>query len=416
MYGLLGASLKHSFSKEIHQNFGIQNYSLFETDNLKDFFKNIPFLGVNVTIPYKESVIPFLDILDDSAKRIGCVNTIVRRNKQLIGYNTDYYGLKSLLIFHHISIENKKVLIIGNGGAAKTCNVLFHDLDARIVTKICRNPKEDFEIPFKLIDTVVDYDIIVNTTPIGMYPNNDDNMLFDLGLFSNCKTVIDLIYNPIQTKLLLEAKSRNIQAVNGLYMLVMQAKKSDELFLLKEISIPFANKVYESIKLQMINIVFIGLPLSGKSKYARLIAQKYEKDLIDTDESIETLTNKKISEIFEGEGEKAFRIHENDYVDAIYKSHGVVISTGGGMVLNHELMMKLKQNGYFIYLDKDPIKIAELSIHNRPLIKQSKDIIQLDLVRRPLYKKYQDTIIEISKDTDFHIREIEAKLNEYISH
>lgn len=416
MYGLLGKTLKHSLSKEIHHLFGNNEYVLFETDSLDSFFQNVRFSGINVTIPFKEAVIPYLDELDPISKRIGAVNTIVRENDRLIGYNTDYDGLKALLEIHQIDIQNKKILVIGNGGAAKMSVVLMNDLHADKCLKICRHPQEEDEIPFKSIDKVWDYDIIVNTTPVGMYPNNQDELAIPLSNFNHLECVIDLIYNPLKTKLLLSAEQLNVKAVNGLSMLVMQAKRSHELFF-KTTPIAFEEKqVYQQIKNSMTNIVLIGLPLSGKSKYARLLAKDTGKECIDTDESIEYSTRKTITKIFETEGEIAFRKLEKDFIESIYKSRNLVISTGGGMICDSELVMNLKQNGYLIYLDKDPAIISELTIHNRPLIQSSKDIIKLDKIRRPLYQKYQDLTITISKDTEYHLNEIEEKYHEYLSH
>ncbi|MBU0997534.1 MAG: shikimate dehydrogenase [Firmicutes bacterium] len=415
MYGLLGKKLKHSFSKEVHEMLGNNQYQLIETNDLESFFSNHDIQGINVTIPYKEKVIPFLDKLDELAMKIGAVNTIVKRDEKLIGYNTDYIGLKEMITHYNIPIASKKVLIVGNGGAAKTCKVLFEDLNATQIKKICRQPRLDDEIPFKSIDSVLDYDIIVNTTPIGMYPNNDDACPISIDDFTHCIAVIDLIYNPANTKLLLSAKDSGISTYNGLYMLVMQAISAHELFHNVSVSEEYRIKIYSEIKRSTSNLVLVGMPLSGKSKYAILLSSKYAKELIDTDESIEDMTQKKISDIFEEQGESSFRKMESDLVESTYKSLNMAISTGGGMIENHPLMMKLKQNGVVIFLNKDPMKIASLTIRNRPLIKSSSDVLNLAKRRIPLYEKYADIIVNIDKDTSFHINEIEEKLNEYFS-
>lgn len=415
MYGLLGKTLKHSFSKEIHNLLGNLEYEIIETDDLKSFFAKNQIQGINVTIPYKEKVISYLSQIDEFSKRIGAVNTIVKKNDMLCGYNTDYIGFKKLLSHYQINVENKRVLIVGNGGAAKTCEIVLKDLHSLIVTKICRHPNGENEIPFNLIDTVLDYDIIVNTTPVGMYPNNEDDFLFRLDEFHSLSCVIDLIYNPSNTKLLLEAKSKMIPAYNGLFMLVMQAIRAHELFFDVTISEEESFRLYQKIKRKMVNLVFVGLPLSGKTKYATLFSTRLDKDLVDTDESIERLTQKKITDIFENEGESSFRKVESSLVDSIYKSSNLVISTGGGMIINDTLMMKLKQNGVVIFLDKDPQKIASLSIRDRPLIKSPSDLLALASIRTPLYNKYADITLQINKDTAYHTRELEEKLNEYFS-
>ncbi|MBU1144473.1 MAG: hypothetical protein KJ971_01275 [Firmicutes bacterium] len=415
MYGLLGKSLKHSMSLEIHSRFGNESYRLFETEHLDYFMKERRFDGINVTIPYKEQVLPYLDELDEIARKTKCVNTIIQRDNKLIGYNTDYFGLKSLLEYRHINCENKKILLIGNGGAAKTASLLFYDLKAKIVTKICRSIKENDEIEFKEFDKVIDYDIIVNTTPIGMYPHLQDSLPFSLKDFINLFVVIDLIYNPIQTKLLLEAKENNIKAYNGLYMLVFQALKSHELFFNQKISLELGSQIYFEICKKMMNLVLVGLPLSGKSKYAKKLGLLYNKNVLDSDKFIEKKLNLSIPEIFKTYGESFFREQETAFVEKIYKSRDLVIATGGGMILNSDNMIKLKQNGFVIFLDKDPKDIAKLAIQNRPLIKQGKDILLLSKTRRPLYQKYADITINISQDAQIHIKEIEAKVDEFLN-
>jgi len=415
MYGLLGKKLKHSYSKEIHALLGNKQYQLIETNDLDSFFSSSKIQGINVTIPYKEKVISYLDNVDELANKIGSVNTIVNRDGKLIGYNTDCIGLREMLSHYQIKIASKKILILGNGGAAKACKVLFEDLFASKVTKVCRHPERDDEIPFKSIDTVLDYDIIVNTTPVGMYPNNEENPLISINDFPNCSVVIDLIYNPGNTYLLLSAKEKGIAAYNGLYMLVMQAISAHELFFNIKIDSETKQKIYSQMKEKTSNIVLIGLPLSGKSKYAVILSSLYGKEVIDTDESIEYMTQKKVSDIFETQGESAFRKMESDLVDSIYKSLDLAISTGGGMVENSQLMMKLKQNGVVVFLDKDPEIIASLTIRNRPLIKNASDVLSLAKRRLPYYNKYADIIIKIEKETSIHSKEIEEKLNEYFS-
>lgn len=415
MYGLLGKKLSHSFSKEIHHAFGNKEYELIETSDLNRFMNTTTSIGFNVTIPYKEEIIPYLDHLEGYAKQTKSVNTIVKKNNLWIGYNSDYIGFQSMLSFYDISLENKKVLIIGNGGSSKSVELVCKELNAAQVTKICRAPKNSNEITFNDIDSVKNYEIIINTTPVGMYPHNDDPLLFSLDIFSNIEVVIDLIYNPLQTKLILAAKERNILAVNGLYMLVSQAAATHEIFFNEKISAAVLKQTYMKIKKMMYNIVLIGLPLSGKSKYAKLLSASENKVLIDTDSSIEMITQKKISDIFFEEGEKQFRLYEQNFIECIYKSLNQVISTGGGMIMNSKLMDSLKQNGFIIFLDKSPEKIAPLSIKNRPLIKNANDVYQLAKERYPLYKKYADCVISIEKNTEIHLKEIEEKLYEYLS-
>ena len=417
MFGLLGKSLKYTLSPEIHRLLGDPDYQVWETSDLDQFMKLGAFSGLNVTIPYKEAIIPYLDALDGIAKVIGAVNTVVRREGKLIGYNTDYYGLFKLIQYHKLSIKNKSVLIVGNGGAAKTATLLMHNLGASSVVKICRNPKMDDEIGFQALESVLDFQIIINTTPVGVYPNNADPFIFPLISFKNLDTVIDLIYNPFKTNLLLEAETLKIKAVNGLYMLVAQAKASRELFLNDaNIDHTLTKKIHDQLFRSRCNLVLIGLPLSGKTLYADLLGKKYQKQVIDTDAVIENETNMTISDIFEHRGETYFRKLESELVDRIYKTNGLMISTGGGMVMDGELMGKLRQNGIIVYLDKDYHKIMEKEIHNRPLIQSPADVERLAIIRKPYYERYCDIHIEMVSRVPETMIEIEEKLNEYFSH
>jgi len=415
MFGLVGKKLGHSFSKKIHNLLGNDKYELFETNSIKDFLKQNDINGINVTIPYKTEVIPYLDELDNIAKETNSVNTIINKNGKLIGYNTDYYGLKETLGYKKVSIKGKNILILGNGSVSKTVYKLMTDLNANKIVKLCRTIKSDKDFLFNDFNDFLDFDIIINSTPVGMYPNNNQNLLIDLKQFKKLEIVIDLVYNPLKTKLLLEAEALKINSVNGLYMLVLQAIKAHELFVHKSIPLNIANKVYRKIFNQQLNYVLIGLPLSGKSKYARLIENISSKEIKDTDSLIEEKYNLTIPEIFEQKGEKTFRQYEADVIKELYKKNSLVISTGGGLIENQENMELLKQNGVIIFLYKDPQKIAKKNIYGRPLLKDSNDIIKLANRRMPIYEKYTDVKIIICKQTDYHMNEIKEKIDEYIS-
>lgn len=415
MYGLLGKSLKHSISPAIHSRFGNAQYRLYETDDLEKFMTDKSFNGCNVTLPYKESVIPFLNEIDELAEKCQSVNTIINRRGTLIGYNTDYYGFHAMLKYYQVNPKGKNVLLLGNGGVSKTCEVVLKDLGAQDIKKLCRNVKQDNEINFDEIDSVLKYDIIVNTTPVGMYPHNDDDLLIDLSMFTHTTHVIDLIYNPLRSKLILQAEELGMIGINGMYMLIMQAKKSHELFFNTTVSTEKANQIFFQIYSKNINLVLVGLPLSGKSNYARKLSYKLQKPCFDSDKIIEDKLGISIPKIFENYGETYFRNEESYFIDNIYKSHNMVISTGGGMIMNEENIRKLKQNGFVIFLDKDPNEIATKAIYNRPLLVRSNDIFKLDKTRRPLYEKHQDFTINASTNSQENVKLIEAKLNEYIN-
>ncbi len=416
MFGLVGKSLSHSISPLIHSQLGDPNYCIWETQDIEQFIKTKEFSGLNVTIPYKEEIIPFLDELDGIAKTIKSVNTVIKRDGKLIGYNTDYYGLFKTLQYHKINIKNQKVLIIGNGGASKTATLLMKNMGAQSINIVCRNPINEDENSLIEVAQFYDSNVIINTTPIGMYPHNDDELAFSLKGFTHLEFVLDLIYNPLRTRLMLEAQSLGAKVYNGLYMLVMQAKASRELFLNDaNINHELPKKIYDSLNNNRHNLVLIGMPLSGKSAYAKNLAPIYQKSIVDTDNLIEMLENQSISDIFNNKGESYFRTLENKVVTDLYQSTNLIISTGGGMILDQDIMEKLKQNGIIIYLDKDYHQIMEKNIQNRPLINSKADVEKLALARKPFYEKHADILVKIDKEKQDVLLEIEAKLHDYFS-
>ncbi len=415
MFGLIGKNITHSFSKQIHNLFGNRNYELFDIEDLENFIKNNSLSGFNITMPYKTEIIPYLTELDETAELTGSVNTVIKEDNQYFGYNTDYYGFMELLNYHKLVIKNKKVIVLGNGGVAKTVVSALKTLNAKSVITLCRSKKTDSDVLFDDYCSFLDYEILINTTPVGMYPHNDDQLLIDLEKFSNLNTVIDLIYNPLRTLLLIRAEELHMKAINGLYMLVMQAKRAHELFLKCDLPINLANKVYRKLSKQLYNLVFIGLPLSGKSKYTKIMGEKMHKKSFDTDLLIENKIGMTIPEYFDNHTEAEFRIIESEIVKELYKINNSIISTGGGLIKVKENIDMLKQNGILIFLDKNPELIAKKVIRGRPLIKKSTDILELAKERMPLYQNSCDISIAINKDTVYHINEIKEKINEYIN-
>lgn len=415
MFGLIGKNITHSFSKEIHNLFGNNNYELFDIDKIDDFIKTNNLKGFNITMPYKTEIIPYLNLMDEIAKATNSVNTVIKENNQYFGYNTDYYGFIELLNYNRINIENKNVIILGNGGVAKTVCYALKTLKAKTIVKLGRNLKEDSEDLYGNYQKYSNFDMIINTTPVGMYPHNDEALLINLEKFDSLEVVIDLIYNPLRTSLLIKAEELNIKAINGLYMLIMQAKKAHELFLSCELPVNLANKVYRKLSKKLYNLVFIGLPLSGKSKYTKIMSEKMHKKAYDTDNLIENQIGMSIPQYFETHSEREFREVESRIVEDIYKLNNSIISTGGGLIKVKKNIDLLKQNGIIIFLDKNPESIAKKVIRGRPLIKKSSDILQLAKERMPIYKNSCDISIAINKDTVYHINEIKEKINEYIN-
>jgi len=403
-FGLLGEHLPHSFSKIIHNEIGLYDYDLNELSPTKfdEFMKSKKFKGINITIPYKQRAMSFCDFIDEKAKNIGAINTVVNKNGKLYGYNTDYFGLKLLAINNGITVENKKVLILGNGGASKAAIAVAKDLKA----------KEILIAHYKNADGVISYDdaisyhndaeIIINTTPVGMFPNNDGRII-DLCSFKNLSGVIDVIYNPINTNLILQAKELGVKAVGGLYMLVAQAVCASELFLDKNGISEKIDEIYSKLLKQKSNIVLVGMPASGKSTIANELSKITGLKAIDTDELI---VNKygDISDIFSKYGEEHFRNIETEIIKEVSKLGGVIISTGGGAVLRKENVNALKQNGKFYFLNR-PLEEL-LPTDDRPLANNKEKIIKLYNQRIDIYKAVADLTVNVTSNPQTAISEI----------
>jgi|LGOV01.1.fsa_nt_gb shikimate dehydrogenase len=415
MFGLIGKKLSHSFSKEIHEILHSESYNLIELPQLDSFFHSKQFKGVNVTIPYKEDVIKYLDVISDTVKKTNSVNTIINKGGFLYGYNTDYEGLKYLLEYNDINIKNKTVLILGNGATSRTVEVLCNELGAKKVVKAARSPKGN-EVLLSSIDIFKDANILINATPSGMYPNNYDELIIDLEELFKLEAVVDLVYNPLETRLISKAISLNLIAVNGLMMLVRQAVKSCELFHNQKYNDSKTINIYKKIILNMLNIVLIGMPMSGKSYYAKALSGIYNKQLVDIDKQIVNDKGMHIPEIFEDSGEKGFREIETNTLMIVSKSLSQAISTGGGTVLNAKNIDYLKQNGIIIFLDVPLEVLKRMNPRNRPLLKDINNLTKLYNDRHHLYLKYADIVVNKTNIDENHILNmIEVKINEYIN-
>ncbi len=365
-YGLLGEVLGHSFSKSIHNTLGNYSYDLLEVkkDELDLFMKAKDFAGLNVTIPYKESVIPYLDYIDDAAKSIGAVNTIVNKAGRLYGYNTDFYGMVRLISHAKILLSGKKVIILGTGGTSKTAMAVSKSLGAREILRVSRSCSEGVITYDELYQSHTDADVLINTTPVGMYPNSDKSPI-EIDKFTRLGGVIDAIYNPLRTPLILEAKKKKIKAEGGLYMLVAQAVRASEIFLDKQYDERTVDKLMRRMTREKENIVLIGMPASGKSTVGKILEKKLGKRLVDTDKVIESRAHKSISKIFEDEGESYFRDLEAEVIREISMKNGIIIATGGGSVLRSESVDNLKKNGRLYFIDRPLSKLIPTA--SRPL-------------------------------------------------
>ena len=388
MYGLLGEHLPHSFSPQIHNALGNKDYILFEIapENLDAFMKDHNFKGINVTIPYKKAVIPYLDVVSPEAQKIGAVNTIKVKDGKLYGDNTDYFGFKYMVEKSEISVKDKKALVLGSGGASLTVQAVLHDMGASEVVVVSRNGDNNY---VNMYIKHTDAQIIVNTTPVGMYPDNL-NTLVDLDRFSNLSGVLDVVYNPLKTRLILDAEQRNIPSSAGLSMLVAQAKKAHEIFFDTIIDNEVCEKIEYSLVLQMCNIVLVGMAGCGKSTIGKYLAEKLHKQLVDTDEMIVNTENKPIPEIFAEKGEDYFRWCENVAVNIAGKEKSQIIATGGGVVTRPENYNSLKQNGIIIFINRD---VQLLATDGRPL-SQMHGVKTLYEKRMPLYRQFADIEVD----------------------
>jgi shikimate dehydrogenase len=415
MYGLLGKTLKHSFSKDIHEALSDVNYTLYETDDLEEFFQNTPFKGLNVTIPYKHDVISFLDELSEEAEALQAVNTIIRRSGKLYGYNTDYYGLENTLKRSGITVQNKDVLILGNGSTSRTIQYYCKQNLAKKITVLARNPNQN-EYHFTSVENFKSTSIVFNATPVGMFPDNDGVLPIDLISLPNVVSVVDVIYNPLRSNLLIAAEKRGIQTVNGLFMLISQAVKALELFHNIDISSDIIESYYKSLLLKQSNLVLIGMPMSGKSYFAKRLAKHYHKKVLELDQAIEEYAGMPIPNIFALQGEDGFRNIESKLVFEYSKQHNKAISTGGGVVLNPENIRHLKQNGILIFLDMPLEMLQECNPKDRPLLQNRKNLEKLYYSRYDLYNDYADIVVQ---KTTFDAKKtqqlIEVKLDAYLS-
>ncbi len=392
-YGLIGEHLGHSFSKEIHESISDYIYDIHEVakEDLDTFMKNKDFLGINVTIPYKEKVIPYLDYIDDSAKLIGAVNTIVNKDGKLFGYNTDFLGLRDLIVKSKIDVQNKKVVILGNGGTSKTAKAVLQSLNASNILITALEPIND-EISYEELNSKhLDCDVILNATPVGMYPNCDDSLI-DVTKFKNLTGVIDVIYNPLKTRLCQTATSNNIKACNGLYMLVGQAVYASSIFKNKKINLDVIDKVYNKILKQKQNIVLIGMPSCGKSTIGKKLASKLKKDFIDIDKEIEKEIGTSIQTYIETNGENAFRDLEEEVTKNVSKGNNQVISTGGGVIKRSQNITRLKQNGIICFIDR-PLELLKPTA-SRPLTNDFEKLKKTFEERYNIYMSSADIVVE----------------------
>lgn len=400
MYGLLGRKLGHSLSPEIHSLLCDYEYKLYPTEpeKLDEFFSSPKLKGFNVTIPYKVEAYNRCTELSETAKKARSVNTVIRKpDGSLYGDNTDYFGFLYMAKKIGCDFKGKKVLILGSGGASLTARLVTADEGAKEIIVVSRSGENNYEN----ISLHYDADIIINTTPVGMYPNNGERLI-DLSKFTKCKKVLDMIYNPARTVVLLDAEKLGIDCSNGLPMLVAQAVKAAEVFTGKEIPLSKIDEVHDIILGNQKNLVLVGMPGCGKSTVAKLLSQKTGRECVDTDSLVE-LCGETIPQIFAKYGEDEFRNRETQAIKSVAKEQGKIIATGGGAILREENRIALRENSTVIFLNAP---LETLATEGRPLSKDYETLCRMYEKRLPLYLETADLTVEVDPDPEVTVRRI----------
>lgn len=392
-YGLIGEKLGHSFSKEIHGQIADYDYELVELEKneVEPFIKRRDFKAINVTIPYKETVMPYLDSISDNAIKIGSVNTVVNKNGKLYGYNTDYSGAEALIRHIGVEIKGKKVMILGSGGTSKTMNAVVRDMGACSIINVSRRAEQGRVTYEDAIRLHSDAQVIINTTPVGMYPKNEGCPI-DIDLFPRLEGVVDAIYNPLKTKLVQKAKQKGLCSGGGLYMLSAQAVFASGLFTDKKLDDSFIDKAYSGVLREKQNIVLIGMPSCGKTSIGKKLACLLGKEFIDTDDEIVKTAGRPIPDIMAEQGEDGFRQIEHEVIDRVSRFSGKVISTGGGAVLDSENVRNLGQNGMIFFIDRSLDRL--ITTPDRPLTSTREALERKYRERYPVYTSSCDIKID----------------------
>ena len=408
IYGLIGEHLGHSFSAEIHARLGEEPYELRELppEQVGEFLRKGDFRGINVTIPYKQAVMPYLDEISGTARAIGAVNTIVRRQGKLYGDNTDAAGLTLLLRQTGADLRGKKVLILGTGGTSRTALYTARMLGASAVIRVSRTAREDAVTYEQAASEHRDAQILINTTPCGMYPRGGECPL-DPADYPGLEAVADVIYNPLRTRLVLKARQLGIPAEGGLIMLTAQAVRAAELFREKTYPEGTAERICRELLREKENMVLIGMPGSGKSTLSGALRQRTGRPAADTDELIRERAGKSIPEIFREDGEKAFRDLESAVIAEVSARGGQIIATGGGAVLRQENVTALKQNGRLILLERPAEQLT--ATPDRPLVDTQEKMERLRREREPVYRAAADCTVRLDGTPEEAAREAESR-------
>ena len=409
-YGLIGAKLGHSYSKVIHEMICDYQYDLCPLpteQEAHDFMKRRNFKAINVTIPYKQLVIPYCDFVDPKALEIHAVNTVVNRGGKLYGYNTDYAGFAYLMKSHDISAKGKNVLILGTGGTSNTTAAVCRDMGSAAIFKATRKPdpakSEQNLLTYAQAKEHKEIEIIINTTPLGTYPNVGQ-MAIDPAQFPNLEAVLDVVYNPFKTEIILRAEELGVPAYSGFEMLVAQAVFAAEHFLSQQINHEEIRRVHAILKKEISNVSLVGMPSAGKRSIGLRLAKKLGKRFVDTDALVEQRAGKTIPEILKEDGEKEFRRLENRVIADVSKENRQLICTGGGCLETVGTARLLHQNGPILWIERP---VEELTVGGEyPLSTSRAELEKMERARRPQYEGAADEIIRY--DTSFMQAVIDA--------
>lgn len=390
-YGLIGERLGHSYSPQIHRYFGDYDYQLYpmSREALFETLKQRAFKGLNITIPYKKDVLPFCDQVSHTVREVGSANTLYFRDGKLCAENTDLPGMLSMLKRAGISLTDRKVVILGSGGTSLTAQAACRVEKAREYAVVSRQGPVTYEA---LYEKHTDADVIINATPVGMYPNNLVSPI-DLSRFPHLSGVADVIYNPAKTALLLDAEAAGIPHIDGLWMLVAQAWHAAKLFLDQDIPEDTVEKAFRAVRKDCLNLILVGMPGSGKSTQGMRTAEALGRPFVDLDAEI-VKRHGPIPEIFAKQGEEGFREIESEIVQEYGKQSGLVIATGGGAILRKDNVRALRQNGIIGWLQRP---IDQLPMEGRPLSSGLEALRQMEAARTPLYRACADFTV-ISQD------------------
>ena len=411
-YGCIGEHLSHSFSKEIHNAIADYDYKIqeIERENLHDFFVKRDFKAINVTIPYKQEIIPFLDEISEEAKKINAVNTVVNRNGKLYGYNTDFYGLKALIERKGYTLKDKRVLILGSGGTSNTAVAVAEFMGAAAVVKVSRGAKSGYITYDEAYEKCADFQVIINTTPCGMFPEIYASAV-DLNKLPHLEAVFDAVYNPLKSKLVCDAQEKGIIASGGLYMLVSQAAYAVEKFIDTPVDEEKVEEIFRNLYKDKMNIVLVGMPACGKTSVGKALAANLSKSFADTDDLIVVSQNKPVTEIFAELGEKGFREIEKKEIFSVASTNKCVIATGGGAILNKANTDVLRENGRIYFINR-PLELL-VTTDDRPLSCNRADLEKRYNERYSLYLQCADVVIDGSGTVEEVLKRIEADFNEY---